>query len=154
MNVARDEVALARRWSELLPEALKAHVSLNTGLETDAATIPALVIDGIELPLRPSAWGAPPASDTDEHDAAWNAIRTVVQGRAPDYWRESDDILVQALGWLDRRVGKRSWQRSMEETHERGSLEKQCKALRENAEEWFAVPEHVTQPAPSRPRPG
>lgn len=104
---------------------------------------PSLKINGVSLPLGPSNWGL---GDAKEDVArVEEALEVLVQGRAPDYWRNAQDPLIQALGWLDRRIGKRSW-RLHDEMHGpagRTPLERQIRALRDHADS------KLTAPAPS-----
>ena len=95
---------------------------------------PQLKVDGISLPLGPSHWGL----GEEKSDVAFveKALESLVQGHAPDYWRNSNDPLVQALGWFDRRIGKRSW-RQHDDQHGpvgRSSLERQVRAIRDHAD--------------------
>lgn len=101
---------------------------------------PQLRIDGISLALGPSNWEIGEASD--DVDRVEQALEQVVQGHAPDYWRDSQDPLVQALGWLDRRIGKRSW-RQHDDLHGpagRTPLERQVRALRDRADTHLELP--------------
>lgn len=132
-----------QRLALLFPESLNgAH------LVGEEGEVPRLVIDGIALNLAPSYWGlGQPANDIERVEEALEAL---VQGHAPDYWRNSADPMVQALGWLDRRIGRRSWRQHDEEhgPDGRNPLEQQVRALRQHAEDRLLSPSSKKQARP------
>lgn len=132
-----------QRLALLLPESLR-----GAQLVGELGQVPQLVIDGIGLTLAPSHWGL--GESENDAERVEEALEVVIQGHAPDYWRNSNDPLVQALGWLDRRIGRRSW-RQYEEEHGsagRNPLEQQVRALRQHAEERLSAPALKKQARP------
>jgi hypothetical protein len=120
------------RFSKLWPDVFNGRLAI----ESDADGNPVLATESVRLPLQPSHWGM--GSPDDDRKGLCHALETVIQGHAPDYWRDSKDPMVQALGWLDRRMGRRSWERWCDEHREtpRSALEQQLMALRSRAEKW------------------
>ena len=136
MNQAAKWDAFNHRLNVIWADSLQ---GLSVAVDEDGG-LPVLRSNGVRLPLAPSQWGL----GDPEHDGERieKALETLVQGHAPDYWRESTDPLVQALGWLDKRIGKRSW-RQHDETHGllgRSPLEQQVRALRDHADAKFHAP--------------
>ena len=125
-------VRLAVLWADSVQ-------GLQLAVSKEEDDLPVLQADGIRLVLAPSYWGF----GTRENDVAniEKAFETIIQGRAPDYWRETQDPLVQALGWLDRRIGKRSWRHRDDEhgSAGRNPLEQQVRALRDHADAKLAT---------------
>lgn len=124
---------VARRWMDLVPEALRRRVILDEELKA-GSDAPQLVvrIDGIPFPLAPTHWGLPLAEGETDRQAALRALDAIVQGHAPEYWRTTQDPLIHALGWLDRRIGRRSWRLADERAGgEPSTLERQFRIIRE-----------------------
>lgn len=101
--------------------------------------LPILEVCGVPFALSPSSWGL--GEEDQDQMAIERAFETMVQCHAPDYWRQSTDPLVQALGWLDRRIGKRSWRQFEEESEASGillllnPLEQQIRQMRLHADQ-------------------
>lgn len=125
MNHSGDWNAWNQRLSVLWPDSLKTMAVVG-----EDGRPPSVVIDGVSLTLAPSHWGL--GEEGDDIKRVEEAFETIIQGHAPDYWRESNDPLVQALGWVDRRIGKRSWRHHQEQhgMEARNPLEQQIRALR------------------------
>lgn len=141
MNRQGDWNVWNQRLSTLWAESLA-----GVQLEGDDGHPPVLCIDGINLPLAPSHWGF--GEPSDDMSRIEEALGAMVQGHAPDYWRSSSDPLVQALGWLDRRIGKRSWKQH-DELHGvmgRSPLEQQIRALRDHADARLELPHKTPRP--------
>lgn len=123
-----------QQWNERLVPIWAEVFSGHVYLESDENGRPVLRDGGgISLSLAPSDWGLGDLAN-DEVSLA-QALEQVVQGHAPDYWRQSDNPLVQALGWLDKRIGRRSMERwHHEHGRPRSALEQALMAVRDRAE--------------------
>jgi hypothetical protein len=120
------------RLQLLWPDHLKNHIKF---VQEDGE-LPVLDIEGVPFSLAPSFWGL--GHSSEDRQTVEEAFEAIIQGHAPEYWKSSQNPIVQALGWFDRRIGKRSW-RQFEERYENGAainpLEQQLRQARLHAEQ-------------------
>lgn len=122
-----------QQWNERLTPIWAEVFSGHVYLDADENGLPVLFDGVLTLPLSPSAWGFCTAEEDAER--LTSALENVVQGKAPDYWHEAHDPIVQSLGWLDKRVGHRTMEKWEEAVgNPRSSLEQALRSMRIRAE--------------------